>query len=74
MNPTQFQMTWLCVEWGFLIVFFFPLRLVFIIHCFPKWMKTENYGYYILIGASTILTIHNLTDGFYKMQFAGVKI
>lgn len=63
-NPTQFQMTRLSAEWGFIIVFFVPLRLVFIIHCFSKWMETENYGYYILIGASTILTIRNLTDVF----------
>lgn len=37
-------------------------------------MKTENYGYYILIGASTILTIQNLADGFYKMQLLVWKL
>ena len=63
MNPTQFQMTWLHFEWDFLIVLF-PFEIGFQFTCFPKWIKTENCGYYILIGAGTILTIRNLTDIF----------
>lgn len=54
----------------FLLCFFSPLKLFFITHCFLMWMKTENHEYYVLIGASSIPTVRNLTDVFPEIQFA----
>lgn len=64
---THSQVTWFSLKWDSLTVFlFFFLRLVFIVCCFPKWIKTENYKYYALIRVKSIPTIRNSTYCFFK--------